>query len=156
MGKQLGKKLILFLVVAVSYCGLFSWQLLAFKKFHYDWAAIAGIVLAVCYSMADRFLKWVDTPEFRSSKLVKPFIITLIIYIPIIMFVILPGLDLPCGVWLVDSFVAFFTTCFFLNNASTTAITKTYERLEKIVKPSPAPPPKEKDSTVDPFEPFTD
>lgn len=139
MGRQIGKKLALFLVVAISYFGMFSWQLLALKKFPYNWASIAGIVMAVCYSIGDRFLKWVDTPEFQGGKLVKPFIITLIIYVPIIMFVVLPGLRLPYGVWTVDAFVSFFTTCFFLNNASTTAIVKTYERVEKITKANGAP-----------------
>jgi len=132
VNRQIGKKLALFLAVAISYFCMFSWQLLAFKKFQYDWASIAGIVMAVGYSIGDRFLKWVNTPEFQSGKLIKPFIITLIIYIPIIMFVVLPGLKLPCNVWLVDSFISFFATCFFLNNASTTAITKTIERLDKI------------------------
>lgn len=139
MGRQIGKKLALFLVIAISYFGMFSWQLLAFKKFQLSWAMIVGALLAVCYSVADRFLKWVDTPEFQSEKLVRPFLITLIIYTPLIIFVILPGLKLPCGLWRIDAFVAFFATCFILNNASTTAIAKTYERLEKITKSNGAP-----------------
>lgn len=122
------------MVVVVSYCGIFSWQLLTFKKFQYNWAMLVGTFLAVCYSVADRFLKWVETPEFQTGKLFRPFLITLIIYIPIIIFVVLPGLQLPCGLWRTDAFTAFFATCFILSNASTTAIAKTYERLEKITK----------------------
>ena len=95
--------------------------------------------MAVVYIIGDRFLKWVDTPEFHGDKLVKPFIITLIIYVPIIMFMILPELKLPCHIWQINAFISFFVTCFFLNNASTTAITKTFERLEKITKARETP-----------------
>lgn len=131
MGRHVGKKLALFLAVAISYFCMFSWQLLAFKKFQFDWASTAGIVMAVGYSIGGRFIKWVNTPEYQIGKLVKPFIIALIIYIPLLMFVILPGLKLPCGVWFADSFISFYATYFYLNGASTTAITKTTERLDK-------------------------
>ena len=139
MGRQVGKKLALFLVIIIAYFGVFSWQLLAFKKFQYSWASTAGIIMAVFYSIGDRCLKWMETPEFQGRKLVKPFILTLFIQIPIIMFVVLPNLKLPCGVWTIDSFISFYATCFFLNNASTTAIAKFYERVVKITKPNGIP-----------------
>ena len=47
MSNQIGKKLALFLAVIIYYFCMFSWQLLAFKKFQLDWATIAGFVMAV-------------------------------------------------------------------------------------------------------------
>lgn len=134
MERKFGKNVALFLAVAVSYCGMFGWQSLAWKKYEHNWASTLGIVAAIIYSVGDRFIKWVSTAEFQRDKLAKPFIITILIYVPNIMFMVLPGLRLPCNVWSIDAFVSFFTTCFFLNNASTTAISKTFERLEKLNK----------------------
>lgn len=139
MAKELGKKIVLFIVVVIAYFGTFSWQVLAFKKFQYNWAFFAGITAGIFFSITDRFLKWANTPEFQGDKLIKPFVVSLLISVPIILLVVLPGLKLPCHDWRVDSFISFYVTCFFLNNASTTAIAKTFERLEKITKSNGKP-----------------
>lgn len=137
MTKQTGKKIALFLLLILAYIGSFGFELLPIKKFPFDWASILGICVAIGWSVNSRLLKWTETPDFRGEKFVWPFVITLAIYIPIIMFVVLPELGQPRGDWGVDAFIAFLTSCFFFTNMSTTALTKTWERVKKkLSKPT--------------------
>lgn len=130
MLKQIGKKIALFFLVLISWLGLFSWEILAFEKTQFNLAYIFGIFMGVCFSINKRLLKWKSDPKFQSEKLLWPFVLSILIHIPIVLFVILPKLG--SRGWYADAFIGFILSGFLLTNLSTTAIAKDWERIQNI------------------------
>lgn len=134
MLKRIGKRVVLFLLVVIAFFGSFGWEILVFKKPNLNYATVFGIFVAICYSINSRWLKWKDEPEYQSTKFIWPFVFSLFICIPIVIFVILPIIGQPQNIWVTDSIIAYLAARCSLSDWSTTAIGKNWERVQKVIK----------------------
>jgi hypothetical protein len=108
------KSIALFIVLSIFSLTIFDWEWPAISHFKFSWAYATGMMAAVAFSMADRFLKHVRSPEFRWWKLIKTHLLAFLIFLPISVFMVLPALGPPKGVWKLDYMLSFLLTYFFI------------------------------------------
>jgi hypothetical protein len=133
MENQERKTLALFIVITAFYLILFDWDWPAISDFRFNLAYTVGMATALLFSMAERFLKYVRTDQFRWWKLIKTHVLAFVIFYPISVIAILPTLEPPRGVWKVDYKLAFLLTYFFINVGP--KIPAIYERLDHFLTP---------------------
>jgi hypothetical protein len=133
--KTQGKRLFaLFTIITAYYLTLFDWELPVFSKYHFNWSYAVGMVVAMVWVIADRFLKHVNTPEYEKKKLLLSHFVIFIIFAPAIAIIVLPALGPTKGVWSTDYKLAFLTSYFLITAGP--KIPANYERfLEFISSP---------------------
>jgi len=113
--RNTGRKTIaLFIVLSIFSLSLFDWELPSITQLKFDLAYAVGMVAALVFSMADRFLKHVRSAEFRWWKLIKTHLIAFLIFLPVSVLMVLPALGPPKGIWKLDYMLAFLLTYFFI------------------------------------------
>ena len=131
MGQQTKKVLAFFAILVSYYITLFdlSWPRLAWSQVHS--AYVVGIVMAMAWNIADKFLKHVNTPDFQARKLAISHILISLLIFPAMLLMILPALGPPRGVWKMDFKLAFLASYFFVT--AVPKITVTYERFSSYL-----------------------
>jgi len=104
----------LFIVLSIFSLTLFDWEIPSISQFTFDWAYAVGMVAALLFSMTDRFLKHKHSGAFKWWKLIKTHFIAFLIFLPVSVFMVLPALGPPKGIWKLDYMLAFLLTHFFI------------------------------------------
>lgn len=131
--KNKSKITALFIVLSTFYLALFDWDWPFISQFKFSWAYTTGMAAALLFSMADRFLKHAHSAEFRWWKLIKTHLLAFLIFFPVSVFVVLPALGPPKGVWKLDYMLAFLLTYFFINVGP--KIATIYQRFDQLLTP---------------------
>lgn len=132
--KNSRKVLALFIIFVAYYLILVGFEFPAIASFRINWAYAVGMTAAVCWSLADRFLKHVNSPEFKTGKLIKPHLLFFLVFCPASLFVILPKLGPPQNIWSADYKTAFLISYFVITAGP--KITINYERFVKYLNGS--------------------
>ena len=125
------KTLALLTIIAAYYLTLFDWDLPAFSQFKLYWPYMIGVAIAIAWNMADRFLKHAITPDYERKKLLKTHLFLFIILVPAAVFINLPALGPPIGIWKTDYKLAFLVSYFFVTAGP--KIVTNYERLLTLI-----------------------
>ena len=108
------KTIALFIVLSIFSLTILDFDLPAISRFTFDWAYATGMIAALLFSMTDRFLKHVRSKEFSWWKLIKTHLIAFFIFLPVSVFMVLPALGPPKGIWKLDYMLSFLLTYFFI------------------------------------------
>jgi len=127
------KTVALLIVISALYLAVFDLEWLSISHFKFSWAYTTGIVVALLFCMAERFLKHANTPNFQWKKLFKTHFFAFLIFCPISIIVILPKLGPANDVWGTDYRIAFLVTFFFITVGPKIGLIS--ERLESLLTP---------------------
>lgn len=130
--KSQGKRLFALLtIITAYYLTLFDWELPEFSKYKFNWPYAIGMAMAMLWTIADRFIKHVNTPEYEKKKLLWSHFVIFAILAPAIAILILPALGPPRGVWSIDYKLAFLASYFFITAGP--KIPANYERFVEFL-----------------------